>query len=68
MNDVVYRINTALPVRGGTVVVNNGSLDNLKATASGSVFHRDREKTFVNENPVGTGYVNRFDDPTYYAS
>lgn len=69
MNDVAYRINTTNTVKKfGGVTVNNGSLSNLKATASGSVFYRDNEVTIVNESPAGTGLANKFDDPTYYTA
>lgn len=69
MNDVAYRINnTGVVTKFGTVTVHNGSQSNLKATASGSVFYRGSQVTVANESPAGTGLVNRFDDPTYYAS
>ena len=69
MNDVAYRINNAgVVTKGGTVVVNNGSLLNLQSTASGSVFYRGNQTTVATEQPAGTGLVNRFDDPTYYTS
>jgi hypothetical protein len=69
MNDVAYRINATENVKKfGTSVVNNGTLSNLKPSASGSVFYRGNEWTVPNESPAGTGLVNRFDDPTYYSA
>ncbi len=69
MNDVAYRLNTSNPViKYGTVVVNNGSRINLKATASGSVFYRDNQVTMPDETPGNTGMVNRLDDYTYYSA
>lgn len=68
MNDVAYRLNTALPVRKeGTVVVNNGSRLNLTAVASGSVYYRGVEKTMADET-ASTGIVDRMDDYKYYTT
>ncbi len=67
MNDVAYRLNTALPVKKhGTVTVNTGG---IKPAASGGFqFNNDNTQTVVNESPAGTGLVNRFDEPTYYSA
>jgi len=68
MNDVAYRLNTALPVRKeGTCVVNNGSRLNLDVNASGSVYMRSKEITMANET-ANTGIVDRMDDYKYYTS
>jgi hypothetical protein len=64
MNDVVYRINTLAPVKmQGTIVVA------ASPQISGAFkFYRGEERTIANETAVGTGLVNRFDDPTYYTA
>ena len=67
MNDVVYRLNTSLPVKKyGTETVHTGG---FTPTASGGFqYNNNHTITITNESPAGTGLVNRFDDPTYYTS
>ena len=67
MNDVVYRLNTSLPVKKfGTSTVNTGG---FTPTASGGFqYNNNNVRTITNESPAGTGLVNRFDDPTYYTA
>lgn len=68
MDDVVYRLNTSLPVKKfGTVAVNAGGLS--RPVASGGIFFDNNQtNTIINESPAGTGLVNRFDDPNYYTA
>lgn len=62
MNDVAYRINTSLPVtKEGVIVLNT-------LPTGQSVKNTENRKSIANESPSGSGYVNRFDDPTYYTA
>lgn len=68
MNDVAYRINTALPVKKyGTIVTNVGDPAILGASGFAQVYNQ-MTVTVPNESPAGTGLRDRFDDPTYYTA
>lgn len=69
MNDVVYRINTALPVtKFGTVVTGAQNKAALPGNSGTIQFYKAHTVTLSTEVPGNTGLVDRFDDPTYYTA